>query len=77
MPGHGVEAPRAPLTMEDMVGGEGVLFVATGVTAGDFLRGVKFMPGQRAETHSVMMYSGTRTVRYIRAFIICFKAVRL
>ena len=63
----GLKHPEQLLTMEDMVGGEGVLFVATGVTAGDFLRGVKFMPGQRAETHSVMMYSGTRTVRYIRS----------
>lgn len=63
----GLEYPEQLLTMEDMVGREGVLFVATGVTAGDFLRGVKYMPGQRAETHSVMMYSGTRTVRYIRS----------
>lgn len=65
--GMGLKHPEQLLTMEDMVGGEGVLFVATGVTAGDFLRGVKYMPGQRAETHSVMMYSGTRTVRYIRS----------
>ncbi|MFE0557371.1 class II fructose-bisphosphatase [Paenibacillus sp. NPDC058910] len=63
----GLKHPEQLLTMEDMVGREGVLFVATGVTAGDFLRGVKYMPGQRAETHSVMMYSGTRTVRYIRS----------
>ncbi|GAB6926758.1 class II fructose-bisphosphatase [Paenibacillus sp. JCM 10914] len=65
--GMGLQHPEQLLTMDDMVGQEGVLFVATGVTAGDFLRGVKYMPGQRAETHSVMMYSGTRTVRYIRS----------
>lgn len=62
----GLKHPEQLLSMEDMVGREGGLFVATGVTAGDFLRGVKYM-GQRAETHSVMMYSGTRTVRYIRS----------
>lgn len=59
--------PRQLLTMDDMVGKQGVMFVATGVTPGDFLRGVKYLPGGRAETHSVMMYSGTRTLRFIRS----------
>ncbi|MFI2856515.1 class II fructose-bisphosphatase [Paenibacillus sp. JSM ZJ436] len=63
----GLQDPRQLLGMEDMVGGSGVLFTATGVTSGDFLPGVKFLPGGRAETHSVMMYSRTRTVRYIRS----------
>lgn len=63
----GLEHPEKLLHLEDMVGSEGVMFVATGVTSGEFLRGVKYLPGQRAETHSVMMYSGTRTVRYLRS----------
>ena len=63
----GLSDPHQLLQMDDMVGHQGVLFVATGVTPGDFLRGVKYLPGFRAETHSVMMYSGTRTVRYIRS----------
>lgn len=63
----GLNDPHRLLDMDDMVGTEGVLFVATGVTPGDFLRGVRYLPGSRAETHSVMMYSGTRTIRYIRS----------
>jgi len=63
----GLQDPEQLLRMEDMVGREGVLFVATGVTPGDFLQGVKFLPGQRAETHSVLMHSGTQTVRYLRS----------
>lgn len=63
----GLQDPEQLLRMEDMVGREGVLFVATGVTPGDFLQGVKFLPGQREETHSVLMHSGTQTVRYLRS----------
>lgn len=63
----GLEHPEQLLLLDDMVGREGVLFVATGVTSGEFLRGVKYLPGQQAETHSVMMYSGTKTVRYLRS----------
>nr|WP_246246230.1 class II fructose-bisphosphatase [Paenibacillus lemnae] len=63
----GLQNPSQMLRMEDMVGKEGVLFIATGVTPGDFLPGVRFLPRGRAETHSVIMYSSTRTVRYIRS----------
>ncbi|MEK7842313.1 MAG: fructose-bisphosphatase class II, partial [Deltaproteobacteria bacterium] len=43
-----------------------VMFAATGVTDGDFLKGVRFFGGG-AETHSVVMRSKTRTIRYITA----------
>ncbi len=43
-----------------------VMFCATGVTQGPFLNGVRFFPGG-ANTHSVVMRSETRTVRYIDA----------
>ncbi|MBI5047880.1 MAG: class II fructose-bisphosphatase [Deltaproteobacteria bacterium] len=43
-----------------------VMFAATGVTDGDFLLGVRFFGGG-AETHSVVMRSKTRTIRYITA----------
>ncbi len=43
-----------------------VVFAATGVTSGDFLRGVRFLKGG-AETHSVVMRSKTRTIRYIQS----------
>jgi fructose-1,6-bisphosphatase II len=44
-----------------------VMFAATGVTSGDFLKGVRYYAGG-AETHSVVMRSKTRTIRYIQAF---------
>jgi fructose-1,6-bisphosphatase II len=43
-----------------------VLFAATGVTHGDFLKGVVFYGGG-AKTHSVVMRSETGTIRYIEA----------
>lgn len=43
-----------------------VMFAATGVTDGDFLRGVRFFGGG-AETHSIVMRSKTMTIRYITA----------
>lgn len=45
-----------------------VMFVATGVTDGPLLKGVKFEPGHRAKTYSVVMRSKTGTVRNIEAF---------
>lgn len=43
-----------------------VMFAATGVTNGTFLKGVRFYGGG-ASTHSVVMRSETGTVRYIEA----------
>src|SRR5512133_1553496 len=51
------------MTAEDMAGGS-VLFAATGVTNGDFLKGVRFT-GDGARSHSVVMRSSTGTLRYI------------
>lgn len=50
----------------DLVGGDNVYFAATGVTNGEFLRGVDFIP-DGAITHSVMMRSKTGSVRYMEA----------
>ncbi len=52
-------------TLEELARGN-VMFAATGVTHGDFLKGVLFYGGG-AETHSVVMRSETGTVRYIEA----------
>ena len=41
-----------------------VIFAATGVTSGDFLKGVRFFKGG-CETQSVVMRSKSRTIRYI------------
>lgn len=51
--------------IEELAKGD-VMFAATGVTDGDFLTGVRFFGGG-AETHSVVMRSKTRTIRYITA----------
>ena len=46
-----------------MAGGN-VMVSATGVTNGDFLKGVRFT-GDGARSHSVVMRSKTGTIRYI------------
>ena len=48
---------------EDMARGN-VFFAATGVTSGDLLKGVRYFSGG-AETHSVVMRSKSRTVRFV------------
>lgn len=52
--------------INDLASGQ-VMFAATGVTNGDFLRGVRFFGGG-AQTHSVVMRSKTGTIRYIESF---------
>ena len=42
------------------------MFVATGVTTGNFLQGVRFKPWG-AITHSIVMRSSSGTVRHIEA----------
>ena len=49
--------------IDEMARGD-VMFAATGVTNGDFLKGVRFT-GDGARTHSVVMRSRSGTVRYI------------
>ncbi len=52
------------LTMDCLVNTDEAAFIATGVTDGEMLRGVKYF-GQGARTHSVAMDSKSRTVRFI------------
>ncbi len=61
----GIDDINRKYTMEEMAGGD-VLFAATGVTTGNFLKGVKL--GRNAiTTHTVVMRSTTGTVRFIEA----------
>ncbi len=62
---HGYDLDRI-MGINDLVGGANVSFAATGVTGGEFLRGVEFH-GDGASTHSVMMRSKTGSVRYMTA----------
>ncbi len=50
--------------IEELAGGEDVMFAATGVTNGDFLGGVRFFGGG-AVTHSLVMRMRSGTVRMI------------
>src|SRR6201996_8516051 len=54
------------LTMDDLAKGESLVFVATGVTDGDLVRGVRFM-GNQARTHSILIEGTTGTVRFIES----------
>ena len=62
----GISDPYRVLTMDDMVGTKDVIFAATGVTAGEFLGGVRYLSDNRAETDSIVMRAKTRTIRYIK-----------
>jgi fructose-1,6-bisphosphatase class II len=44
-----------------------VMFIATGITDGPLLNGVRFHSGQIVETHSVVMRSKTGTTRFVEA----------
>jgi fructose-1,6-bisphosphatase II len=54
------------LTTEDLVSSDDVFFAATGITNGDLLRGVDYIPGG-AKTDSLVMRGLTGTVREIIA----------
>jgi fructose-1,6-bisphosphatase II len=55
------------LTLDDLVASDNVFFAATGVTNGEFLKGVNFRGDGRAVTHSVIMRSKTGSIRYMTA----------
>ncbi|HEU0129850.1 MAG TPA: class II fructose-bisphosphatase [Mycobacteriales bacterium] len=54
------------LTTEDLVGGDNAFFVATGVTDGELLQGVRYRGGG-ATTHSLVMRSRSGTIRYVES----------
>ena len=59
----GIEDFDKIYTTEEMAQGE-VFFAATGVTNGDLVRGVRYFSGG-AKTHTVVMRSKSRTVRFL------------
>jgi fructose-1,6-bisphosphatase II len=54
------------MTVDDLVKDNDVFLAATGITTGEFLRGVHYF-GQGASTHSIVMRSASGTVRYVEA----------
>lgn len=63
----GIKDLNKKYTLDELATGS-VMFVATGVTDGPLLKGVKFEAGKRGKTYSVVMRSKTGTVRNIEAF---------
>ncbi len=61
--GHNLD-PDAILTTDDLVTGDDCFFVATGITDGELLRGVRYRGGG-ATTHSLVMRSRSGTIRSI------------
>lgn len=65
-------AREAGLDLEEVIGlrrlvdSEDVFFAATGVTSGELLEGVRYLP-DGAETHTVVMRSKTGTIRFMHA----------
>lgn len=62
----GMVDPAQLLTLDDLVKGDDVLYVATGITDGDILQGVRYGPVY-ATTHSVVMRSLSGTIRMVHA----------
>jgi fructose-1,6-bisphosphatase II len=54
------------LTLDDLVKGDDVIFAATGVTDGDFLKGVRYY-GHHVTTHTVVMRGVSGTIRFLEA----------
>ena len=63
----GVKDLNKKYTLNELASGH-VMFCATGVTDGPFLKGVKVYPGRKAKTQSVVMRSQTGTIRNVEAF---------
>lgn len=63
----GIDEVNKVLTLDDLVSTDDVCFVATGVTKGDMLNGVRFTD-KYAVTHTVVMRGVTGTVRFIEAY---------
>jgi fructose-1,6-bisphosphatase II len=63
---HGIREMERIYGIGDLARPGNIMFAATGVTDGEFLRGVRFFGGG-ARTHSLVMRSRSGTVRFIEA----------
>jgi fructose-1,6-bisphosphatase II len=61
--GHDLD-PDSVLATDDLVTGDDVFFVATGITDGELMKGVRYRAGG-ASTHSLVMRSRSGTIRSI------------
>jgi fructose-1,6-bisphosphatase II len=60
----GIADPDRVFETMDLVSGESVIFVATGITDGDLFRGVRFFGGG-ARTHSLVMTRQSGEIRFV------------
>jgi fructose-1,6-bisphosphatase II len=54
------------LHTDDLVAGDNTFFIATGITDGDLLRGVRYLP-DGASTRSIVMRSRSGTIRTVES----------
>jgi fructose-1,6-bisphosphatase class II len=64
MKSMGIGDPRRIYTARDLAPGKEIIFAACGVTEGALLRGVRFF-GDGCRTHTLVMTSATRKVRFV------------
>jgi fructose-1,6-bisphosphatase II len=62
--GHDLD-PSNVLSTNDLVTGEDTFFVATGITDGELMQGVRYKANGAATTHSLVMRSRSGTIRNI------------
>ncbi|MEO5923545.1 MAG: class II fructose-bisphosphatase [Bryobacteraceae bacterium] len=60
----GITDPKRIYSAKDLAPGKQIVFVATGVTTGALLTGVRFF-GQGSRTHTMAMTYGTKQVRFV------------
>ncbi len=60
----GIRDPKRIYTAKDLAPGEQIIFVATGVTEGALLQGVRFF-GEGCRTHSLVMTASSNKVRFV------------
>ena len=58
---------REVLTVNDLVRSDDCFFAATGISGGDFLRGVRYS-ARHAVTHSLVLRGKTGTLRYVESY---------
>ena len=58
---------REVLTVHDLVRSDDCFFAATGISGGDFLRGVRYS-AKHAVTHSLVLRGKTGTLRYVESY---------
>ena len=58
---------REVLTVDTLIRSEDCFFAGTGISGGDFLRGVRYT-GRHAITHSMVIRGKTGTLRYIESY---------